>query len=129
MQGGGQLPLVPLPLLGGVELGEDAARETTALRMNLENALSVASKTSGTHPKPYRNYRDLLADKTVQAGLIGAINAALIAGNPPERRVERLRDFWETVTAPPNRTISAIALPRMRRVGRTPGRSRCDIAA
>jgi NTE family protein len=32
---------------------------------------------------------------------IGAINAALIAGNAPERRVERLRDFWETVTAPP----------------------------
>lgn len=25
---------------------------------------------------------------------IGAINAALIAGNPPERRVERLREFW-----------------------------------
>ena len=32
---------------------------------------------------------------------IGAINAALIAGNPPERRVERLRAFWETVTEPP----------------------------
>lgn len=26
---------------------------------------------------------------------IGAINAALIAGNPPERRVERLREFWD----------------------------------
>jgi NTE family protein len=33
---------------------------------------------------------------------IGAINAAIIAGNPPERRVERLRMFWETVTAPPS---------------------------
>jgi NTE family protein len=32
---------------------------------------------------------------------IGAINCALIAGNPPERRVERLRNFWETVTQPP----------------------------
>lgn len=32
---------------------------------------------------------------------IGAINSALIAGNPPERRVERLREFWETITAPP----------------------------
>jgi NTE family protein len=32
---------------------------------------------------------------------IGAINAALIAGNAPERRVERLRAFWDTVTAPP----------------------------
>lgn len=25
---------------------------------------------------------------------IGAINAALIAGNPPQRRVQRLREFW-----------------------------------
>ncbi len=32
---------------------------------------------------------------------IGAINAALIAGNPPETRVEKLRSFWETVTADP----------------------------
>jgi NTE family protein len=32
---------------------------------------------------------------------IGAINAALIAGNEPSQRVERLREFWNTVTAPP----------------------------
>ena len=32
---------------------------------------------------------------------IGGINAALIAGNPPERRLERLRAFWEQVTARP----------------------------
>ena len=32
--------LAPLPLLGGVEMSEDAARETMALRLNLENALS-----------------------------------------------------------------------------------------
>ncbi|VVT19198.1 conserved hypothetical protein [Sphingomonas sp. EC-HK361] len=30
---------------------------------------------------------------------IGAINAALIAGNPPERRVAALRTFWDTVTS------------------------------
>jgi NTE family protein len=29
---------------------------------------------------------------------IGAINAALIAGNPPERRRERLNTFWERIT-------------------------------
>ena len=28
---------------------------------------------------------------------IGAINAALIVGNPPERRVERLREFWRRI--------------------------------
>ena len=32
---------------------------------------------------------------------IGAINAALIAGNPAEKRVERLREFWETITESP----------------------------
>jgi NTE family protein len=31
---------------------------------------------------------------------IGAINAALIAGNPPETRVDKLRAFWEGITAP-----------------------------
>jgi NTE family protein len=32
---------------------------------------------------------------------IGAVNAALIAGNIPEKRVEKLREFWEAVSAPP----------------------------
>ncbi|WP_293862900.1 patatin-like phospholipase family protein [uncultured Alsobacter sp.] len=32
---------------------------------------------------------------------IGAINCALIAGNPPEHRVQRLRDFWSTITENP----------------------------
>lgn len=30
---------------------------------------------------------------------IGAINSAIIAGNPPERRVERLREFWNRITS------------------------------
>ena len=32
---------------------------------------------------------------------IGALNAAIIAGNAPERRVERLREFWQTICQPP----------------------------
>jgi NTE family protein len=31
---------------------------------------------------------------------IGAINAAILAGNAPERRVERLREFWNTICEP-----------------------------
>jgi NTE family protein len=47
---------------------------------------------------------EALADGEVEidwvAGIsIGAINAAIVAGNPPARRVERLRAFWDTVTA------------------------------
>ena len=32
---------------------------------------------------------------------VGAINAAIIAGNPRETRVERLRQFWQRVSSPP----------------------------
>jgi NTE family protein len=32
---------------------------------------------------------------------IGAVNSALISGNSPDKRVERLREFWEAITAPP----------------------------
>jgi NTE family protein len=40
---------------------------------------------------------------------IGAINAAIIAGNPPAQRLERLKTFWDLVTSgwsfgPPNST-------------------------
>jgi len=33
---------------------------------------------------------------------IGSINAAIVAGNPPEKRVERLHDFWDTVCRRPS---------------------------
>ena len=47
---------------------------------------------------------EALVDATRQpdwvAGIsIGSINAALIAGNPPARRVQRLQEFWQRVTA------------------------------
>lgn len=32
---------------------------------------------------------------------IGALNAAIIAGNPPKKRVERLQEFWRTICRPP----------------------------
>lgn len=31
---------------------------------------------------------------------IGAINSAIIVGNPPEKRVKALRDFWEEISRP-----------------------------
>ncbi|MGH9665882.1 MAG: Gfo/Idh/MocA family protein, partial [Bryobacteraceae bacterium] len=37
---------------------------------NLERGISTASKVAGNHPKVYRNYKELLADKDVQAVLI-----------------------------------------------------------
>jgi NTE family protein len=47
-----------------------------------------------------------LAEAEIEVGWlcgtsIGAVNGALIAGNAPDRRVERLGEFWEAVTEPP----------------------------
>jgi NTE family protein len=42
---------------------------------------------------------------------IGAINAAIIAGNAPENRLERLRSFWDEVTGHPNLWPSALVGP------------------
>jgi NTE family protein len=54
---------------------------------------------------------------------IGAVNAALIAGDPPAIRVEKLREFWEDVSTPPlggpisirstcERRLSAVAVAK-----------------
>ncbi|MCW3478556.1 patatin-like phospholipase family protein [Neisseriaceae bacterium JH1-16] len=40
---------------------------------------------------------------------IGALNAAIIAGNPPEKRVERLQQFWQTICQPPFLPASPVA--------------------
>jgi NTE family protein len=37
---------------------------------------------------------------------IGAINAAIIAGNPPEKRVERLAELWEAISWPDLPTLA-----------------------
>lgn len=49
-----------------------------------------------------------LAPDWVAGISIGAINAAIIAGNPPQTRVERLREFWTQVT---DTSLSAVAAP------------------
>ena len=38
---------------------------------------------------------------TISGISIGALNTAVIAGNPPETRVARLKEFWETICQPP----------------------------
>ncbi|MBL8551124.1 MAG: patatin-like phospholipase family protein [Hyphomonadaceae bacterium] len=42
-----------------------------------------------------------IAPNCVTGVSIGAINGAIIAGNPPQDRIARLRQFWEGVTALP----------------------------
>jgi predicted acylesterase/phospholipase RssA len=58
-----------------------------------------------------------LAPDWVAGISIGALNSALIAGNPPQKRVEKLREFWEAITTPPseypisNGSISKVRSP------------------
>jgi NTE family protein len=33
---------------------------------------------------------------------IGALNCAIIAGNPPGQRIKKLHEFWETICQPPS---------------------------
>lgn len=40
---------------------------------------------------------------------IGALNCAIIAGNAPEKRVERLHDFWDTICMSPMMAPSMMA--------------------
>src|SRR6201989_296550 len=40
---------------------------------------------------------------------IGAINASLIAGNKPEDRLERLRQFWRTIEHGPHLKLAGMA--------------------
>ena len=48
----------------------------------------------------YQGLREANVEPTWVAGIsIGAVNSAIIAGNPPERRIERLHEFWDLVSS------------------------------
>lgn len=52
---------------------------------------------------------ELKLQPTWVAGIsIGSLNCAIIAGNPPETRVENLRAFWETICRPPSDVANAL---------------------
>lgn len=97
-------PLVALVLGGGGALGA------------FEAGVYEALEEGGVAP-------DWLAGTS-----IGALNAALVAGNPAQRRLERLREFWTSIAqaAPPvggwsgdmRRLMKAASALRARLVGR-----------
>lgn len=53
---------------------------------------------------------------------IGALNAAVIAGNPPRQRLARLREFWETICLPDFMLPIAIAADAAIEIFGTPAR-------
>lgn len=61
----------------------------------LQGGGALGSYQSGV----YERLDELGVDVSWVAGIsIGAVNAAIIAGNPPHRRISRLKKFWYTVS-------------------------------
>ncbi|MFC7608130.1 patatin-like phospholipase family protein [Teichococcus aestuarii] len=98
---GARLMRTALVLSGGIALGA------------FEAGLCAALEAAGS-PRP----------GWLAASSAGAINAAILAGNPPERRVARLREFWDSVaSAPAPAALLPPGFPFSRR------RSRCAAPA
>jgi NTE family protein len=65
---------------------------TEAITLVLSGGNALGAYHAGAYEALHQ--RGVRPDRIVAAS-IGAVNAAIIAGNPPERRVESLRRFWD----------------------------------
>ncbi|WP_233863672.1 DUF3734 domain-containing protein [Paraburkholderia adhaesiva] len=75
--------------------GESAQWETIAL--TLQGGGALGAYQAGV----YEGLAEAgIAPNWIAGISIGALNTAIIAGNPPEHRVARLREFWETICQP-----------------------------
>jgi NTE family protein len=82
----------------------DAAKDYETVALILQGGGALGAYQAGV----YQALHEAGIRPNWIAGIsIGAINAALIAGNPPERRVEQLQAFWETISSP-----AIVPLPR-----------------
>ena len=64
----------------------------------LQGGGALGAYQAGVYAGVYEKHKAL---DWVAGVSIGAINAALIAGNPPDLRVARLREFWDLVSSGP----------------------------
>jgi NTE family protein len=79
-------------------------RARTPERLPLPDQVALVLQGGGALGAYQAGVYEGLQEKGIEidwlAGIsIGAVNAAIIAGNPPARRVERLRGFWEKVSS------------------------------
>ena len=82
----------------------DPRRRRQAGPMPLPDCVALVLQGGGALGSYQAGVYEALCEAEIEvdwiAGIsIGAVNAAIIAGNPPERRVERLRAFWNKVTS------------------------------
>jgi NTE family protein len=85
----------------------DSSQATKALV--LQGGGALGSYQAGVYEALYENFKTL---DWVAGVSIGAINAALIAGNAPERRVARLREFWNLISSGPGQSLPALSAGR-----------------
>jgi NTE family protein len=79
-------------------LAETVARDYHTVALVLQGGGALGAYQAGV----YQALAEADLQPTWLAGIsIGALNAAIIAGNAPERRAERLREFWETICRQP----------------------------
>lgn len=79
------------------------ARAKLTNTMPLPDKVALVLQGGGAMGSFQAGVIESLAEASIEidwvAGIsIGAVNAAIIAGNPPERRIERLRAFWTKIT-------------------------------
>jgi NTE family protein len=80
--------------------------DTTTVKRNLPfECIALVLQGGGALGAYQAGVYEALAESGIQpnwiSGIsIGGINAAIIAGNPPNTRVDRLREFWTQVTSP-----------------------------
>lgn len=92
------------------------AAETSRLDLPAYDEIALVLQGGGALGSYQAGVYEGLAERGVTptriAGIsIGALNAAVIAGNPPERRVAALRGFWDTICQPADALGLASALP------------------
>jgi NTE family protein len=81
----------------------DASGATKALV--LQGGGALGSYQAGVYEALYENFKTL---DWVAGVSIGAINAALIAGNPPEKRIARLQEFWHLLSSGPGQSLPVL---------------------
>ena len=93
--------------IGNLPAGLPPAQSRPGGRQHLALVLQGGGALGAYQAGVYQAMHEAGMEPDWVAGVsIGGINSAIIAGNPPERRVERLREFWELVTS---RQISLFA--------------------
>ena len=84
---------------------------TNRIALVLQGGGALGAYQAGVYEAMHEND---LAPNWVVGTSIGAINAAIIAGNLPQQRVARLREFWERVSHPDALDMNQVLDPARR---------------